>query len=142
MRPLCFLMIVLSGCASAKRPVAPDAATRNVGVAYYRLLSTYRDISSTAQRVADRQVPSSEWPQVFQTFCERQCDAAYFRCVMASMPTVPIPGMDERAPKDFPFDIPECDTDCSHTVVSSPPMANCDKLKQDCQLRCDCARVR
>ena len=142
MRYLWFVMIVLSGCASAKHPVAPDAATHNAGVAYYRLLSTYRDITATAQRVADRRVSSGEFPNVLQTLCERQCDAAYFRCVMASMPSVPIPGMDERPPKDFPFDIPECDTDCSSSVVSAPPNGNCDKVKQDCQLRCDCAKLR
>ena len=134
-------ILLLVACATGKRPPAPDAATRNAGIAYHRLLATYRDISNTAYAIARREIATTDFPKVVLSVCHQQCDAAYFQCVIATMPSIPIPDFRERTKSNFPFDIPECEIDCSKTQVSPPPGSNCESVKQACDKGCECARL-
>lgn len=134
-----FLAFLASACATP-RPPAPDANTRNAGIAQKKLMATYRSITRSAADIAGGRIPSTKLSEALTNMCHQQCEATFFRCVAGTVPGIPIPEMSQRAPKEFPYEIPECtDPDCSSSSVSEPDGSGCVRAREACDKRCDCA---
>lgn len=134
------LGLLTTACATAPPP-APDAARRHAGIAQRKLMATYRSITRAANDIAARRVAVTQLPGLLIHMCHDQCEADFYRCVAATS-GVTSPDMNQRMPKDFPIEIPECsDPDCSTEVVPEPPGSGCGPARDACNKRCDCSAL-
>jgi hypothetical protein len=136
---------LLAGCnQSAVRPATTDAE-RTAAQAYGSMLIYDKRVQASLTELGSSTIAVSKVPDVIASLCKGQCESAYLRCaILSTTPDIQIPGRDERAPKDFPIEIPSIEVDEGGNPVAvnvGPAGANCESIKQACLRACACRSV-
>lgn len=140
-----FIVICTIGPAaiiSCDKRVAPNPRIQKQ---YTKLLAAYDSIQAAGQKIAARNIDLAEIRIMAEVICEYWCQADHKRCILrAADRNFEIPGYPDRAPKEFSFDVPDCEEpDCQELeeVDSGRGLPGCAEIRDKCLLKCKCKSI-
>ena len=133
------LSLVIFSCVSDGR----SKETREIDLqnSYQKMISSYNQIELDASRIANRQVKLIEIPNVLENICNNTCEADYMECTLGRVfINVNIGGYSDRAAKETPIEIPDCEGDTcdDRRVVPADDIKPCDDTRDACLKQCAC----
>ena len=137
------LSLLVANCASDGR--SKETREVDLQVSYKKMISSFNAIEFDASRVANRQVKLKDIPRILENICNNTCEADYMECTLGRVfTTVDLGGYPDRAPKDFPIEIPDCEGPAcdDRQIVPGDEIQPCDDARDICLKRCACQYLR
>ena len=134
--------IGLAATISCDKRVAPNPRIQKQ---YTKLLAAYDSIQVAGQKIAARNIDLARVAVLAESICEYFCQADHQKCILrAADGSFAIPGYPDRAPKEFLFDVPDCEEpDCQELekVDSGRGLPGCAEIRDKCLLKCKCKSI-